>query len=515
MSLLGGPGESHPDGRRRHSGRDRDPAWTRAELLRRAAGGAGGLALLGGGIPGAGRLLGPALAHAAPAAQGDVHGFFSRPDLKPPVVTVLHPAASVADGFIFLAPSSGPGQRGAMILDDDGKVVWFHKTYPRTAMDFRVQLYKGKPVLTWWEGKHEKGIGQVGEYVVLDGTYREIARFEPANGRKPDFHEYLLTPRGTALVTSHEIRPANLSSVGGKPGARVLGGVIQELAIPSGRVLWEWKSLDHVAIEEARQTDVGDPFDYFHLNSIGFDHDGNLIVSARNTWAVYKLDRRTGRVIWRLGGRKSDFRMGPGTAFAFQHDARMHDGGKLLSLFDNGPDPHTKPQSSGLILAVDTARRRVALSRRLRHSPPLYARVTGDTQFLPNGNVFVCYGSTGYFTEFDAEGRVRLDAKLPKGGQNYRVRRLPWTGRPVERPVLATHSTAAGKALYASWNGATDVAAWQLRAGSSRNRLADAARMPKDGFDTALPAPPGARYAVAVALDTGGKALATSAVVRV
>jgi hypothetical protein len=126
--------------------------------------------------------------------------------------------------------------------------------------------------------------------------------------------------------------------VGGPKDGRVAQGIVQELEIESGEVLFEWHSLDHVGIDEtyAKVDQIPGPdLDYFHINSIEVDHDDNLIVSARSTFAVYKIDRETGEIIWRLGGKKSDFEMGPGTRFAYQHDARRQPDG-TITIFDNG-----------------------------------------------------------------------------------------------------------------------------------------------------------------------------------
>ena len=488
-------------------------AWTRADVLRRAALGGAGVVLLGRG--GLRALEDELVAAASAAAPGAVRRFVSRPDLKPPTVSVLHRALRTAGGLLFLAPSSGPGQRGVMILDNAGEVIWFRPTTPLTAMDFRAGLYQGMPVLSWWEGRHVKGVGKVGEYVMVDASYREVARFSAGKGRRPDFHEFLLTPDGTALVTAYDPVSTDLSSVKGSRHGRAYDGIVQELEIPSSRVRFEWHSLDHVGIEESRQTDIGDPYDYFHVNSIGFDSDGHLLVSSRNTWTIYKVNRESGRVIWRLGGKKSDFAMGKGTIFAFQHDARSHDRGRRITLFDNGPDPNTKPRSRAITIALDTGRMRATLARELIHAPPLFARVTGNQQVLPNGNTFVCWGSTGYFSEYGADGRVRFDAKLPKGGQNYRVFRFPWVGHPKDAPKLAAQTArGGGPALYASWNGATEVAAWQLRVGARATRLSPARTVPKRGFETELAVPDGTVYAAAAALDRGGKPLSTSDTVR-
>jgi outer membrane protein assembly factor BamB len=487
---------------------------TRADLIRRAAGGGAGLFLLGGALP-RGELSVVESAFAAPArlSAPPVHTFVSRPDLRPPLINVLTHKSGLAGGLIFLAPSSGPGNRGGYIVDDTGEPVYVRTSNPYTTMDFRPGVYKNAPCLTWWEGKYVKGVGRVGNYVVLDATYREIARFPVGNGRRSDFHEVLMTDKNTLLVTAYETDTADLSKVGGRNGAQVYGGVVQELAIPSGKVLWEWRSLEHVPITETMSHDIGNPFDYFHINSIDVDSDGNLIVSARNTWAVYKVDRDTGNVLWRLGGRQSDFAMGSGAVFAFQHDARSHDGGKTITIFDNGPDPgQKKPQSRAMTLALDVERKKATLKRQLRHYPALYARVTGNHQILPNRNEFVTWGNTGWFTEYAPNGSVRLDARLPEGGQNYRVFRFPWVGKPAEPPVVV--AKGSGGPLYVSWNGATEVAAWQLQTGTRATGLTGSGSIPRAGFETMMQAPAGAAYAAAVALDASGRPIGRSKTIK-
>jgi hypothetical protein len=430
-------------------------------------------------------------------------------------VTVLRAANGTEEGLLFLTPSSGPGQRGVMILNDDGEVVFFRSTSPLTAMDFKAGSYRGEPVLTWWEGRHVRGVGKVGQYVIVDQSYREIARFSAGNSLRADFHEFLLTPEGNALVTIYDPVPADLSSVGGSSQGIVYEGVVQELALPNGRVLREWRSLEHVSVDESYQREVGTPHDYFHINSIGFDVDGHLLISARNTWAVYKIHRRTGRVIWRLGGKKSDFAMGMGTRFAFQHDARTHESGRLISLFDNGPVPGAKRRSRGIVIALDTKNKRATLVREVVHEPPVFAFATGNAQVLPNGNMLVCWGITGQFSEHGPNGTVRFDAKLPEGGQNYRVRRFKWTGRPSLPPRLASNPLAGRRRrLYASWNGATEVAYWQFRIGETPGRLRIARTIRKAGFETKFVAPKGTTYAAAVALDRRRRPLARSNTVR-
>jgi Arylsulfotransferase (ASST) len=419
------------------------------------------------------------------SGRGVTPPFRSRPDLAPPPVTILHAASGTAPGYLFLAPSSGPGQRGPLILDDAGEVVWFRPVSPRTAMNFRAQTFHGEPVLTWWESLPGGGLGR-GEHVIVDASYREIARFPAGDGMRSDEHEFLLTERDTALVTSFEVRKRGASGL-------TMGGVVQELDVPSAHVLFEWRSLDHVGVDETYSTKVGYPWDYFHVNAIDVDVDGNLLVSARNTWTVYKVNRRTGAVMWRLGGRRSDFELGPGARFGWQHDARGHDGGRAVSVFDNGAGPFSR----GLVLGLKG--KHATVLHEYRHSPPLHAYKLGSVQLLGNGDVLVGWGTNPHFTEFSADGAVKLDATLPHGGENYRTLRFHWEGRPVEAP----RAVARAGTVYASWNGATEVASWRLEPGGAAVR--------RTGFETALPAPAGARTVRAAALATDGRLLGRSA----
>jgi len=399
--------------------------------------------------------------------------FVSRPDLDPPVVKILQRNGRPAAGRLFLAPSSGPGKHGPLIVDDAGEPIWF-RPGRLPAMNFRAQTLHARPVLTWWQALPGGGLGR-GEHVVLDASYREVARFPAGNGRPSDLHELLLTDRGTALVTSLEVRRR------GK--GLVMGGIVQELDVPSARVLFEWRSLDHVAPDES-YAPVGYPWDYFHVNSIDVDTDGHLLVSARNTWAVYKVHRRTGAVLWRLGGKRSDFTLGKGARFAWQHDARAHEGGRVISLFDNG-----ETRSRGLVLELNG--KRATVLHEYRHEPPLHAHKLGSVQLLGNGDVLVGWGTDPHFTEYAAGGAVVLDATLPHGGENYRTLRFPWKGHPREAPAAVVR----GSTVYASWNGATEVAAWRIEPGGPTIR--------RTGFETKLPL----RAGTVVALDAHGRAL--------
>jgi len=485
-----------------------DRGLTRSQLVRQGA-----RVVLAGSLLGGADVLSRAGDAFGAERANDTRHFVSRPDLHPPTLTVLRHGRT-APGHIFIAPSSGPGQRGVLIADSTGEPVWFHPTTPQTAMNFRTGVFHGKPVLTWWEGKAESGLG-TGTHVILDDSYRVVARVPAGGGRQSDLHEFLITPENTALLTSYEIRDADLTSIGGPSNGKVIGGLVHEVALPSGRVLFEWKSLDHVDVAETHAPYLGHPLDYFHINSIDFTPDGGLLVSARNTWAVYKISRRTGDVRWRLGGKRSDFKMGKGTVFAWQHDAR-HQGHNRVTVFDDGAMPQVEPQSRGLLIQLDQKSGTARLVRKYVHHPNrIVSRFMGNMQALENGNVMIGWGSEPYFTEFGPNGEIELDVRLPDGGMNYRAFRLPWRGRP-SLPPAAVYRYAHGQGtVYVSWNGATEVAAWRLDSGLRPGSLRAGSAVARTGFETALRTTPGDKYAAAVALDASGHVLGRSKAIRV
>jgi Arylsulfotransferase (ASST) len=454
-----------------------------------------------------------------PGSVSQAQSFRSRPELHPPVVTVTASSPAVAPGDEFLAPYAGPGQAGPMILDPNGALVWF-KPLPQnvSATNLQVQEYQGKPVLTWWQGDVSvHGFG-LGEDEIADSSYNDIARVRAGNGHQADLHEFQLTPQGTALITAYDPVLCNVSGAGGPSSGGVTDGVLQEIDVKTGLVMYEWTSLDHVGLREsyaaAGRTSAAEPFDFFHINSIDVSHDGNLLISARNTWAVYEIDARSGQVLWRLGGRHSSFKMGPGTGTAWQHDPRELPDGSI-SIFDNGAAPTAHNQSRGLVVSLNGQSRTATLLDRFTHAPGLVVESEGNLQALANGDWFIGWGQEPFLSELSPEGKLLFEAHLPVHDRSYRDFRFAWTGAPAHQPVFAYQPGGGAGTVYASWNGATLVASWQLLAGPTAFALRPVAQVPHSGFETAIPVPAETvgPFVAVRALDANGNVLATSAVV--
>jgi hypothetical protein len=399
----------------------------------------------------------------------------------------------------------GPGQRGPMIVDNSGQLVWFRPVQGAIATNFGVQHYRGSPVLVWWEGSVTNGYG-LGEYVLTDTTYTEVTRVRAGNGLHGDLHEFVITPQGTALFTAFQPVPADLSSVGGPAQGTLLESFIQEVDIASGRVLFEWRASDHVALSESYCALPDGPYDFFHANSIDVGDDGNLLVSARHTWAVYKIRRPTGEIIWRLGGKRSDFAMGPGTAFYWQHHARWVRN-RSLTIFDDGDGFKVEePRSRGIRLDLDERARSVTLAEQYVHKG-YRAHALGSMQRLSNGGAFVGWGTVPGFSEFSPDGRLRLDAVFSAGGDSYRAFRETWTGHPSEQPAVALVRVGGKPYVFASWNGSTSLRAWRLNAGATPNALTPRRSVPSTGFETKIPLKRGDGYIVVDALDGNKRVL--------
>jgi Arylsulfotransferase (ASST) len=452
----------------------------------------------------------------SPPPEEGVWAFRSRPDLSPAAleVTTTQAHEDTAPGYILVALKEGAGEHGPMIIDDRGQIAWFGNY--RSARDFKMQFYQGAPVLSWWEGKVTAGHG-VGEYVIFDDSYREIARVRAGNGYRGDLHEFLITPQDTALLVAYAPRRRDLSPIGGPKDGMAWEGIVQEVDIETGEVLFEWHSLEHVGIEESYIELPEDPdflYDYFHINSIDVELDGNLLLCARNTWTVYKVERESGEVLWRLGGKKSDFEMGQGTQSAYQHDARRQRDG-TITIFDNGAHPKVHDRSRGIVVELDEQKMSAKLVREYTSPQKRLSTSQGNMQLLPNSNVLIGWGSGPFISEFSCNSELLLNVRFPPDGESYRAFRFPWSGHPTDEPAVVVEQGPEDKLkLYASWNGATEVATWEVLAGPRQSRLEPVGSVPQDGFETAMLVRTFDPYVAVRAKDRLGQPLGTSAPVK-
>lgn len=449
------------------------------------------------------------------AAPADYQSFYTLPGIQAPILSVTVPDRDPAAGDILTTNGPGPGQYGPLIYTPAGRLVWFERLPAgEAAADLNEQTYEGQRDLTWWRGRVlSLGFGQ-GEDVVTNSHYQTVARVTGGNGLRADLHDFQLAPHEISYNTAYNPIRCDLTPVKGARDGAIVDTAIQEIDMRTGLVRWEWHSLDHVGASESEvETPAGTtPWDYFHLNSIDPERDGAILISARSTWAAYQLEGGSGRILWRLGGTRSSFEMGPGTRTAWQHDGRVLPDGEV-TLFDDGSNPPIHRQSRAIRIKLDFAAHTARLASTYTHtSPPLLAASQGNMQTLADNNTVVGYGGVPAISEYARDGSLLFDAHQPFTMSFYRAFRFPWSARPLSPPaVLASlNDTGEETIVHASWNGATGVASWRVLGGKHSGSLAAQTTIPASGFESSATLPQKYAYVSVQALDSAGHVLGTS-----
>ena len=440
--------------------------------------------------------------------------FVTLPRLRPEAFCISRrPAGRAAPGYILVTPRSHPERRaseqhGVMMVSSRGHLIWY-AARPDVARDAKTVIYRGRRMLAFYQGA-----GGSSYYVLLDDAYREVMQIRAGNGYRTNTHEMQISGRGTAWISAYQ--PVRLRS-----GRVVTDNVIQEIDLPSSDVLFEWHSLDHVPPSASYQPRPPRRYswDYFHANSIDPPTGrGAIIVSARNTSAVYGIDPATGALRWTLGGKRDDFRLvrrHPEQQFCAQHDARRLPGGRIM-LFDNGGPalgtmrdcPVHRARVQEFELRYGPRRARVARTIRSARSSPdgagLFVWAMGSAQALRRGHVLVDWGTTGRVTEVDRRGHVVCGLRLRS--YSYRAARSEWHGHPLGRPLIQARRQGRTVRVWASWNGATEVRRWQVLAGASPVGPPHRFR----GLETSMRVATTARRVAVRALDGRGRTIGQS-----
>jgi hypothetical protein len=361
--------------------------------------------------------------------------------------------------------------------------VWFLPV-PGKVSNLELQSYQGKPVLTYWEGPTTNG--KNGYDVIMNSSYQVLKTVKAVGtGYSADLHDFQITPQGTAFINAVVPVPADLSGVGGPKHGYVWDNVIQEIDIATGKQIWSWHSYGHIPLNATHKKPNGSYCDCYHLNSIQQLSDGSILVSSRSTWSIYKISTKTGQILWTLGGKYNQFNRGTGVGWAWQHDARRS--GNTLTMFDDGAAPQVEQQSAAKVIHLDVGKKTATLVHSYYHNPPLISSAQGSAQLLPNGNMFVGWGTEPDFSEYNPSGKQIMTGSFPLGETSYRAFRFPWTGQPTYPPSMAVSNGSTGATLWASWNGATNVAAWQVFGGASCSALAPITKVNRSSFETQIP----------------------------
>jgi hypothetical protein len=415
------------------------------------------------------------LTASAPVALGATTSLAAAAPTAPPPVSILTSSGSVGNGDFFISPfgDASTYANGPEILDSHGNVVWF-KAVPagEEASDFRTQTYRGQPVLTWWQGTGLGGLATGTDYI-YNSHYQQIATVNAGNGLSADGHEFLITPWNTALILSYTTATANLTSIDGPANQTVIDGVVQEIDIATGKVLFQWNSADHVPYSQSEQplpASASTPWDWFHINAIKLDTNGNFLVDARDTWTTYEVNPRSGNIVWQLGGKDSSFKLqaapgqtlnNAGEIFAWQHDPEAL-GNDTYTFFDNESAGAANTGvgstaelgvSRAITVKLNEWNHTATLVKSDNQPEGLIAPSQGNAQTTDAGNLVVGWGSLPYFSEFSPSGQLIFNAEFPTGVNTYRAYLQPW-------------NPGGG---WGGWPGGPGGGPWQHPGGSSNH----------------------------------------------
>lgn len=366
-------------------------------------------------------------------------GLVAQPaDLAPLKVTTN---VSPEPGYLYLAPncriSPRPYQSYLGVYNVNGGVLkvgrttnypFEFKVFPDGRMGFsELVVFAGASV-------------PAGVYIV-DTTLAQQEFISQQRGYLTTQHDFHMLPNGHRILLGSEDVTVDMSKVvpGGHPAANVVGAVIQEVDC-DGNVAVQWRSLDHLPITDSYENLLAPAIRYCHNNALWIDTDGNWLVSMRHSSQIIKVERKTGNVMWTLGGKRNEFtfigehqEQAP-TYFSYQHDIRRLPNGHI-TMFDNGTQ-HSPQYSRGVEYEIDEANKTCRLVWEYRHVPDYYVSIQGGLQTLDNGHRLLGWGSaanegSAAVTEVDSTGFIVFEASYPKQMYVYRATKYPiWpTGR--------------------------------------------------------------------------------------
>lgn len=352
------------------------------------------------------------------------------------------------DGYMLVAPrvanNSGYGNY-LIILDKNGLPIKYRPTTPNS-FNFKQQP-NGRYIVAETSGAHYgiTGNGTKSIIRIFDEELNLLESFQMGNGYIAGPHEFMILPNGNYICVAQNPIPMDMSEMteGGNPNAFIVSNVIQEFD-KDKNVIFQWRAIDHIDIEESYLKLTDPVISYAHINALEVDRDGNWLISPRHTCSIMKINRGTGEIMWRLGGKKTDFTIigdeknGP-EYFQYQHDIRRLNNGDI-TMFDNG-NLKTPQYSRGVRYSLDEVNKTATLVWQYRNTPDVYAGQQGSVQVFEDGSYLIGWGTATAanqvgLTEIDTEGNKTFELNFPPNTSHYRVQKVAYPPCPPVADVF-------------------------------------------------------------------------------
>jgi hypothetical protein len=363
-----------------------------------------------------------------------------------------------SDGDIYIANytwlSVQPNTYG-MILSKDGNV----KTVMGNGSDY-YNDFKPHPNATYTYFDADKNM-----FFVADTNFSIVDTITAPYGYLTDGHELRQTSEGNHIFIAVDQVMMDMSTVvtNGYNLAMIIVPIVLEYDSDKN-LIFEWRAIDHFKVTDATYEDMLAPtIDSCHMNAIEFDADSNLIVSSRHMDEITKINRETGDIIWRWGGKNNEFTLADDTMFfSHQHAIRRTPEG-TYTMMDNG-NFHTAPYlfSRAVEYQLDTINKISTKIWEFRHTPDVVSGAMGFVQRLQNNGTLIGWGECDSLsvTEVDANNHTLFEMWMP--GQNYSYRAFKFDSNYI-RSGIQTASVAslkdAGIGISITPNPIADLAA--------------------------------------------------------
>ena len=358
--------------------------------------------------------------------------------------------------------------------------MWFEQLAPPdVAANLRVQRSGAQRVLTWWQGPVTAAAFGLGEGVIADSLYRTIRTVHAGNGYTMDLHEFdAHAASATALFTVYSPILVHLPGTPAGTLSPLLDAIVQEVDVRHrARDLGVARLRPHPARRLAtRRPPTAPPTTPSTSTRSRPWPTGHVLVSARDTSAIYDIDRATGahRVDARRQGEQLPARAAARTSTS--STTRRCCPERRVSLFDDEAGPPQKaPSSRGLILKLDLRRRTATVACASIIAPAdTSAQSEGSVQTLPRRQRVRRLRLDAVLLGVRADGRLLFDARCRRTTAATAPTASRGTARPATPPVVAVapQRPHGRVAVYASWNGASDVARWQVSRPAGATSLA-------------------------------------------
>ena len=325
------------------------------------------------------------------------------------------------DGYFFLAADQMPNkQPGYLIMVDNYGTPVYYRYFNKVLNSFGVQPNG----LLSFMARGSSGA----KFYLMDSTftvYDSLVAKAPYS--KTDPHDFAALKNGHFVFLANDARTMDMSAYGGKTNATVTGCVVQEQD-ENKNVVFNWNTWDHFQIGDSYADLTVSQVDLIHHNSIDVDEDGNFFLVSRSLNEVTKIDRLTGNIIWRLGGKNNQFTFtDPSTIFSMPHDFRLLPNGNFTA-FDNGNGRYPA-YSRAIEYSIDQVNKTVDAVWSFDAGKKIYADNSGSTTRLKTGNTVLGYGysvSNPAIIEVHPDSSVAFRLELPDNVTSYRTFKSPW-----------------------------------------------------------------------------------------